>query len=338
MVKTAVEPEFVTTVTPSGIEVLYQWAPKRLYRVRAHLSPEDASFPKLWEAVGVEKDEEGRFLGEWAEVPSVTTVLEVLDKPALPWWGMTEGVEGVAILFNMGMLARGEAPNGQQMLCARDGQGGWVAAGKDEIVKLLQKHKLTVNDKKDKAGDRGQGAHDAFEVWAKEGHLPDPDMFPQEERGYIEGLLQFFAAVPSAEPLESEVMVGSVEHGYAGRYDVRFRTTEEHQIVFHRTPVRGPQYATLKPGVYLADLKTSKRVYPISHFRQLEAYEGASIECGYEPTDARGVIHVHPGDPKDDKMPDGPHYEFVRSYAVLDDFLRVLEVYRSEAAMKERKP
>jgi hypothetical protein len=31
----------------------------------------------------------------WVDVPSVTTALGILEKPALPWWGMKVGVEGV---------------------------------------------------------------------------------------------------------------------------------------------------------------------------------------------------------------------------------------------------
>jgi hypothetical protein len=40
----------------------------------------------------------------WREVPSVTTVLGILDKPGLPWWGMKIGVEGVLELVRRGRL------------------------------------------------------------------------------------------------------------------------------------------------------------------------------------------------------------------------------------------
>ena len=83
---------------------------------------------------------------------------------------------------------------------------------------------------------------------------------------------------------------------------------------------------TLIPGRYLADLKTSKSVYG-SHARQLEAYEQASIESGYEPTDGRGILLV---------APDGT-YEFSRSWAEFADFLPVLEVWKSDQRMKARK-
>lgn len=326
---------FTTALTPSGIEVLYQWEPKRLYKVREHTAPGDAAFPCLMEAMGVEKDDQGDFVGQWIEVPSVTTVLEVLDKPALPWWGMKIGIEGTIAMHNMGLLESRDWQGQKVLVCQRliGGYGWWdgavwqtVVAGVDEVVELLGKHQLTVNHVRDKAGDRGQSVHDAFEVWAKEGIAPDPEMFPPNEQGYIRGLLAFLEHVPTAEPVACEVMVGSMEHGYAGRYDVRFRTHEPHAVVVHRTPVKGAQWRELPAGLYLGDLKTSKGVYP-SHSRQLEAYEQASIECGYEPTVGRGILHVNA---------DGT-YEFVHSRAVFHDFRVVLDVWRSDQDMKARK-
>lgn len=312
MTRAAAEPKYLSeVVTPSGLEVRYAVEPKRKYEVRqAPTSEHD-----------IPDESDG-----WMEVPSVTTVLEVLDKPALSWWGMTVGAEGVLTLHNMGLLR--SVPLGQQRIlaCAGPvGEGtGLVVAGVEQVVDLLNTHKLTVNHVKRAAGERGQAVHDALEVWANDGTLPDPEMYPPEEQGYVQGLLAFLQDVPSAEPVASEVMVGSVEHGFAGRYDLRFRTTETHRVVKHRTPVRGPQYAELPMGLYLADLKTSKDVYATSHFRQLEAYEGASIECGYEPTDGRGVIHV---------SREG-YYKFVRSKASFEDFLAVLAVWRSNQGLK----
>jgi hypothetical protein len=198
-------------------------------------------------------------------------------------------------------------------------------ATQESVMALLVQEKLTVNHTLGKAAKRGTAVHDAFEVWAKTGAFPDEKMYPPEERGYILGLQSFLYAVPSVEPVACEVMVGSLEHGFAGRYDIRFKTTEEHAVVVHRTPVKGPQYAVLKPGLYLGDLKTSKDCYPKSHWRQLEAYEGASVECGYEPTDGRGVLLVGA---------DGT-YRFVRSKATYQDFLVVLDVYRSDEELKK---
>jgi hypothetical protein len=301
----------VVEVTPSGIPVYYQSKPKRCYLI----GPNPLNTGRLI-AIGLSgPDLLGYLTDDWREVPSVTTVLGVLDKPALPWWGMTIGVQGVFELIQRGVLL---------INCEANDFDPVVIT--PEIVDMLTEHKLTVNHVRDKAGNRGQAVHDAFEAWARTGLKPDPSIFPDEERGYVEGLLAFLADVPTIEPLAAEVLVASVEHGFAGRYDIRFRTSEPHDVVVHRTPKKGPQYRRLAPGIYLGDLKTSKGIYA-SHSRQLEAYEQASIESGYEPTVARGILHVGA---------DGT-YEFVRSWATFEDFRVVLDVWQSDQEMKERK-
>jgi hypothetical protein len=299
------------TVTPSGLEILYQWEPKRLYKVREPAPYGQSGVPDFT---------------DWLEVPSVTTVLGVLDKPALPWWGMRVGIEGVLAMHNMGLLASvSTLSEHQKVLAYEGGMGTWHAAGIEKVEELLTKHKLTVNHVRDKAGDRGTAVHDALEVWAKTGELPDPSIYPPQQHGYVLGLIAFLTDT-MLEPEAAEVIVGSAEYGFAGRYDLRARVPEESQVVFHRTPVKGAQYATIKPGLGLIDLKTSKGIYP-SHARQLEAYEQASVECGYEPTDFRGILHVGP---------EGT-YEFVRSWATFEDFRVVLDVWKSDEAMKLRK-
>ena len=296
MAKTSEVAQVFRTESPSGIIIEYEPQPRRLYRVNG------------------------------VEVPSVTTVLDVLDKKGLPWWGMTTGIEGTLALINTGqiILARGETQT-IAAVYAEDGRTA-IAAGVQQIVDLLTANKLTVNHVRDKAGVRGVGVHDALELWAKDGTVPDPSMFPAEEQGYVRGLLAFLCDVETAKATACEVMVGSVEHGFAGRYDVRIKTSEPHQVVVHRTPKKGPQYALLAPGEYLGDLKSSKGVYS-SHHRQLEAYEQASIECGYGATDGRGILHV---------SADGT-YEFVRSTASFHDFRVVLDVWKSDESMKALK-
>lgn len=303
--------QFIST-TPSGIEVLYQPAPKRLYMVRWA----ESCINEPWFS-----NYEGAF--EWIEVPSVTTVLGCLDKPGLPWWGMKVGIDGVLELVRREALRAMEMEGGYGLIHPYD--WNYQVATVDSVVGLLNEEKLTVNHQRDKAGDRGTAVHDAFEAWATTGQKPDPSIFPPEAQGYVVGLLEFLKDVHTAEPLGAEVMVGSIEHGFAGRYDVRFRTHEPHPVVVHRTPVRGPKYAILQPGVYLGDLKTSKDVYA-THSLQLEAYEQASVECGYEPTVARGILNV---------SPEGT-YKFVRSQAVFDDFLAVLSAYQALESIKER--
>ena len=304
---------WTTAVTPSGIEIRYQAEPKRGYQVRS----------------GVRADGSHNF--DWRDAPSVTTVLGVLDKSAaLTWWGQKIGVAGVIELVNRGLLVGAYDTGGAEVggkwksYLAHEVSG--TPATLESVMPLIVSEKLSTNHARDKAGDRGISVHDAFETWCVTGNKPDPSIFPDEERGYVEGLNAFLDDV-NPEPYAAEVMVGSVEHGFAGRYDARIRIPKECQVVFHRTPKRGPQYATLKAGVLLGDLKTSKGVYMESHGRQLEAYELASVECGYDPTTARGILHVNA---------EGG-YELVRSICTGQDFLDVLKVWNGNQRIKGAK-
>lgn len=302
-----------TTVskTPSGIEIAY-WSLKEPWQRKTR-----------W--YEVRKGQNSR----WREVPSVTTVLDVLAKDALTWWGMKVGAQGVATLVGIGLLVPTRTASGATVLgCVGptgEGQSGLVVAGVPQMVELLKQCKLTTNDVRDAAGDRGQSVHNAFEAWAKEGLAPNPGMYPPAEQGYVEGLRRFLDE-SGAKPVANEVAVASVKHGYAGRYDVDIEYPQDIEIVVHHTPVRGEQRATVEAGVYLDDLKTSKDVYD-SHFKQLEAYETARIECGYPPTKGRGVIHVD----------SEGRYKRVPSPAVFADFKAVLGVWKADQALRRRK-
>ena len=303
-------------ITPNGTPIYFQHDPRQ-YRVGPNIGSLDqleamellASVPDSPQA--------------WEQVPSATEVLDVLFKP-LQWWGMTIGVEGIQTLMSLNLVR--EVVVGQRPTLAIMGQNEPSPASTPELVELLSKQQLTVNHVRDRAGDRGQAVHDALQGWAETGRLPDPTIYAATEAGYVRGLVKFLRDLPSAEPVAWEVMVASSEHKYAGRYDLRVRTTKPHDVVVRCGLKRGPILKRLQPGELLTDLKSSKGIYD-THPRQLEAYEQASKESGWEPTRARGIIHV---------TEDG-EYEFVRSWATFNDFLAVLYVWRSNQAMKRHK-
>ncbi len=207
-------------------------------------------------------------------------------------------------------------------LVHRDG----TPATKESVVALLTEHKISCNHQRDKAADRGTNVHDALEQWARSNgeFFPTPQNFPEEERPYVEGLLQFLDDAAGTKPVLCEVMVGSIEHGFAGRYDLVVEITEPVSLVSKTYPKREAKREEIEPGRYLVDLKTSSGIYPTSHFRQLAAYELASVEGGYPKTDGQFVLHVT----KDGK------YEFVRSNATADDFLAVLRTWQSNERLK----
>ena len=101
--------EGTVEVTPSGIPVYYQSKPKRLYRIGPivpdisddEFAQEEAQYLYSDESLLTEARAENT---SWREIPSVTTVLGVLDKPALPYWGNKIGADGVLELVRRGKL------------------------------------------------------------------------------------------------------------------------------------------------------------------------------------------------------------------------------------------
>jgi hypothetical protein len=263
--------------TPVGIEIRYDDR-KHYYWLRASatLAPLELggtleSEQELVEAFGAVP------MIDWVKVPSVSTILQVLDKPALPWWGMKIGVAGVLELVNKHGL-RPEFSSVEEIVGVPGSPG------------LLTAHKLTVNHVRDEAGDRGTTVHDALEAWATDGTMPDPAAYADEQRGYVQGLVAFLSDA-KITPTSAEVIVGSLEHRFAGRYDLE-AIMEECELVTLLDEKKGIETRSIVPaGAYLPDLKTSGAVYP-EMFLQLEGYEGARIECGYPATDARAVIRV----------------------------------------------
>lgn len=191
-------------------------------------------------------------------------------------------------------------------------------ATKESIVDLLKQHKLTVNHVRDQAADRGTNVHSALEAWVKTGVTPNPDFFPENERGYVEGLVRFINDA-HPHPLMSEVMVASLD-GYAGRFDLLANLDGE--VVVKTYPTKPPVREQVN-GVWLLDLKTSKSVYTTYHL-QLAAYRKAMEECGYGWVDAVGVV----------RLTDDGRYELVRGKATYEDFQAILGAYRALQGLK----
>jgi hypothetical protein len=174
----------------------------------------------------------------------------------------------------------------------------------ESLREVLKERGATPWSKRDKAGERGTNVHSAFEAIAQDGAIIDPDDYPETERGYVRGVLKWIEDYePEFEAVE--VIVGSRTHGFAGRYDLRARIGGELAIV---------------------DLKTSKGLYPAEHFPQIAAYELASVEIGYPPTDAQFVLRVS----------NAGNYWLHRSTATGEDFLAYLGAWRARQAVIAR--
>lgn len=280
------------------------------------------------------QDEPRLYTVNGKKVPSVTTILQVLSKDALPWWGMKVGVNGVFALLKQGVIAPYDFEDdlvpelGGRCLTPEDFYRSRQDAEDLGLDRgLLTEHKLTTNDVLDDAGERGTSVHSGLEDWTLMGEIPDPELYPPEEAGYVAGLVTFLRDVKMT-PVASEVMVGSAEHEYAGRFDL-IADLPEQEVCVRASPKRSRR-ATIPAGRYMLDLKTSKGIYD-SHHLQLSGYEGALRECGYEGTQYRAVVRP---------SPDG-RYEMNLSPACYPEWLAVVRCHRAmqtfHSKLKEAK-
>jgi hypothetical protein len=126
----------------------------------------------------------------------------------------------------------------------------------DVLKQLLKQEKLTTNHLFRARGDSGLSIHKAFENYGKDGTVPNPADFPYFDRGRIRSLAQWLL---DNRPvfLQNEVQTASLEYRYAGTFDAL--------ISFEAGDYRGKKA--------ILDLKTSKHVYPESHFRSWKRTE-----------------------------------------------------------------
>lgn len=209
---------------------------------------------------------------------------------------------------------------------------------KDELRELLKQEGLTPWSKRDKAAERGTWVHDVLESLGQDGEVADLSTFPEEVRGHVQSLYRWYLAFRPVF-VALEVQVASREHGFAGRYDVR-ATVSAKRLLACIDPVRTDTQAERirelakedADALGVLDLKTSKGIYPTTHFPQLEGYEGGGVEMGFPASDFRAVINTHPDGSFD------PAVDMGVSWATYDDFLGLLEAFRAIKRMKAGDP
>lgn len=217
---------------------------------------------------------------ERTPVISVTSALKVLDKPALIGWAERMGVEGALRLERAGAL-RDISVEDALGVVRREGEGA--------------------DAKRDAGADRGQAIHDVLQQYVEHGTLPTVGDFHPQVRGYVQGLCKWLLQA-KPEPIMWEAVVGSVTHGYAGRFDL---------------------LATIDGQRTLVDLKTSKGIFT-EHHLQVAAYCKALEECGVEPAMRSLVLAV---------SEDG---EFTTAVCCAEPshFLAVLNCHRAVSAVR----
>jgi hypothetical protein len=221
--------------------------------------------------------------------PSVTTVIGKAVPKDLSGWGQKIGIDLCAALADEGALPHSASPTFYEQC---------VALGRERQLLWWQQ--------RDKAADRGVGAHDVFEGLSS-GEVPDLGDVDPAWRGHAQAVFSFWTD-HDPTPIESEILVGSLEHGYCGRLDAILEIDGK--------PV-------------LVDLKTSKSGRYDSHHIQLDGYRTALRECGYVVPEEMWILRV--GE-------DG-EYEVVESPVDDGAFVITLQSHRMlqtlQAALKE---
>lgn len=193
---------------------------------------------------------------------------------------------------------------------------------KDELREALKRAGLTPWSKRDKGAARGTWVHDVLEHLAQHGGVPPAALMDTKEGGYVRAVLQWYLDY-RPEFVSTEVQVASTEHLYAGRYDIRCWI----DLARFKDDNR-PKRDVPGPALCLVDLKTSKGVYPTTHYPQLAGYELASREMGFPPTDGQFVLNV-----KEDAT-----YEFKLSNATPEHFIAYLGAARAVKDLHAKNP
>lgn len=212
----------------------------------------------------------------------------------------------------------------------------------DSLRAALNGAGLTPWATRDRAAERGSWVHDLLEELGQAGKVPDMKAFTAkhgaEAAGHAQSVLRWFLHYrPRFHAME--VQVASAEHGFAGRYDVEC-WVEARKLLEAVDPLRKDEQAErvrelAARGEWahgLVDLKTSKGIYPATHFPQLEGYEGARREMGFSPTDFRAILNTWPTGEHD------PARDMAVSWSTYGDFLAYLRALEAIKGITARDP
>jgi hypothetical protein len=223
-------------------------------------------------------------------VPSVTTVLRVLNKEALISWAWNVAVEGAVEVHNSGLPIDDYAAMRKALV---DREWGWWQV-------------------RDTAALRGRGLHTALNHLSETGTPPSLSEFPEEQRGYVQALARWWIAT---EPnvLLSEAKVASKRHYYAGRTDLVVEKDVEDEIL--------PVVVDIKSGK-TDNEGVPRPPYAEAHFQVGGGYRLALLETYGHPLDAKlgaEIVNI---------CPNG-EYLVTPAFATPGDFLPVLAAYQS---------
>jgi hypothetical protein len=190
--------------------------------------------------------------GEW--VPGVTTILGVLDKPAIPKWAATQVAEYVA-----------DNPAGVEEL---------RAMGRGPMVQALKGLPWA---KRDTAAVRGTDVHNFAEKIVN-GETVE---VPEHLAGYVEAALAFMDDY-AIEPVLVEAVVGSREHRYAGKLDLVADSSRHPRAIY--------DYKTTASGIY----GTTAWQNAAYAFAEFYGTEGVEWPMALEGIQASYGVHLRP--------------------------------------------
>lgn len=221
-------------------------------------------------------------------LPSVTTILNAIGKPALITWAAKE--ERAHILRCAAQLWD-DIPIGGKM-------------DRDEYSKLLDERvgsKFAMYRSKDAAADIGTQVHELAE-WTLRTQLgqvvgPKPVISEQAEWAFMSW--EDWHKKANLVPDHIEQVVWSNKHGYAGTFDVHGTINEPGQKRGEKGIVDDWDNPTGKRIKVMTDWKTGKGIYPEAVL-QIAAYGEAAIEMQHAERGLYGLIVKVPkivGDP-----------------------------------------
>lgn len=259
-------------------------------------------------------------------------------------WGFRVGYEGAVQLAH----EHGAFRAFDVKVKTKDGERVIRVSDMDSMREALKGRGLTPWAKRDRAAERGSNVHDGLEELAQNDVVKPTEDFAEDERGHWESILKWFLHF-RPRFVATEVQVASRTHLFAGRYDLRVLIRARLLLPLIDPLRMDPCALRIRElaerdewALVLADLKTSKRIYPETHYPQLSGYELAGTEMGFPATDCQMVLCTNE-DGSFNPTPTMNDYGEMTcdvgiSWSQAEDFLGLLEAYRAIKRMKAGNP
>lgn len=191
---------------------------------------------------------------------------------------------------------------------ARGFQDQRVPGDPHVLRQMLQNNGLRWEQMRDKASTRGTNVHELMlNALARGEDVPDLSDLPPEQRGYGQAVMRWWLD-RDPQPFQAEQVVASLEHGFAGRLDLRCTIKN-----------------ALRPGIGIVDAKTSNYLSTKGAV-QVAGYDLGAVTSGFgERAEWLMVLQV---------KEDGTYRE-VYVDATHEDFLLSLRLYRRQAELSK---